>query len=319
MGLHQTGLTQINLTIDARERPSTPIKLSEITTENRSIAIDLDSMAFRSAIVVDNFLFVASPNRINQFDFSGKLLRTFDSKRVKYPTFKHDDTNNKLLLFDHPNEMSVWDLNGNLLINIVLPKDAEIFSNVVIGFEQNFVYILQYILEKEKVTCRISRLNIVNERLEKIMEHDFILGSFGILPNIPFSSVGGKSYVSIPNNTIYQIIGTQAIPVVKYDILNFKEAHGYHIMESRLFLGRYIFLEYGYAAIGNKRLFLYDTIEKRSWHTTYELEDDIFHTGTIKHFRITSNGYLIFIKEDGLPINTDERSNAVFFISKLKQ
>ena len=320
--LHQTGFSQINLTFDARA-PLTSMKLSEITEDGRYIAIGLDSIG--TPIATDGYFFIRSFSKqrsgVYQFDLSGKLIRTFTNDRSD---FRVDTQNNRLILISSGHDVSVWDLNGIFIKNISLPPRVTECSHYDIhSFGQNFIWIQQDIVEKDRITVRISRLNLGNERLETIMERNFTKELHVILPHFHFSSVGGRLYVSDPINTIYQINGTQIRSAVNYNILNYSEQFNnsgfpsYNVVFPRGFFGRYIYI--GYTNRGAMH-YLYDTIKKRSWNFS-ELTDDVFHTGGTKDFRITQNGYLIFEKKGAdIPKGVNaERGSTVFFITKLKQ
>ena len=319
---HQITLSQVNLNLDIDVRQLTPMKLSDISEESHYVAFKMDSIV--DFFAADNFLFVTTggffPTILHQYDLSGNIIRTIHNDK-KF-AFRVDSKNNRLI-HGYVDKLEFWNYNGAFLNDISLPEQTGSDSNSIIGIDQNNIWILYQNRQSEKVACRICRLNTENGRMETVLERDLPV------PNIPFhykvcySSFGGKSYISFPDNVIYEVDGKSVRPAVKYSIRNYRDELTHLLHDSR-FAGRYLVVKYG-STIAKYMIFWYDTKEKRTWQMKIDdwvggIEDDIFQTGTCDNYQIQGN-FLVFRKQSNdLPEEMNvEKDHTVIFITKLKQ
>jgi len=323
---HQIALCQVNLNIDIDARQLAPMKLSDISAESRFVALKMDSIR---CIVTDKYLFVAGGRLkgVNQFDMSGKLIKIINTDYERF-MFRCDSKNNRLIIL-YENEMAFWDFNGIFQKKVVLPPVQESsVSREIIGFDRNNIWISYQIWQRqnEKAVIRIYRMNIENERQERVLEREFPIPHLPFFYKVWYSSFGGKSYIGFHDHVIYEVDGKNVRPAVRCNIRNYRDELSNHFVPEVRFAGRYLTIKYG-ATMSNRMLFWYDTKEKRTWQMKINdwygrggIEDDIFHTGTCNNYWIDDD-YLVFRKNSNdLPNKMNiEKDHIVIFITKLKQ
>ena len=337
LSAHQICLSQINLTIDARQ--VTQFKLSEITEQSHYMTLKTDNNSpIFNTKVTDKFLFVQKnilemgafkgEFMLYQYDLSGKLIRTFGNDKSRFSAFMCDLDNNKLIMI-YNDSITVWDMNGRFLKTVRLPERSDDKAPIcqVFGFSQNNVWILQQTVQGSSLRCRISSINIENEQQTRtILERNFPhpnQGSYFIPYRAWYSSFGGKSYIGFHDNEIYEVNGLQTRSFIKYTIGNYRvDPLDYARLEKEI-IGRFFHMKYG--SFDNRKLFWYDIKDKRTWQVQENLskggiEDDVFRTGTCDNYLIYGD-YLTFIKKsDDLPKEMNiEKDHTVIFIIKLKQ
>jgi len=315
---HQS-VAQIELTINARQL--TPMKLSEISEQSHCVALNIDSVS--QVIATDRFLFASRGgnmrNHLFQFDFSGKLIRTFEAKSG-FSEFICD-IENKRIVIPYSREATVWDFNGSFLKKIQIPENSS-----VIGFAGNNIWMVQNMKESDdKIRCRIVCVNYENEHQEIILERIFPV--FTIMNAIIsykawFSSARGRLYTGFHENIFYEIDGKDVRPAFIYNIENYKEDYFDYAVHEKMVAGRFFTIKYG--SFADTKLFWYDTKEKKTWQMQMNygkggIVDDIYYTGNCDYYKINGN-YLIFRKnKENLPKGMKIDGGFVFFIIKLKQ
>ena len=296
----------------------------------------------QQVILVEDWLFVAEPGRVLQFDTSGHFIRQVGSQGHGPGEYQMvgsiaADSITHQLVVSASHYYLFYDFKGHFIRSVPYNGFSEYLS-----FKKGLLSAVRtYLAEPSDNGTYITtsslykysdQYNVTDSIVIKKIVMEQVIASIGGHPNyISDLKTGLYLYYpvllpeSILRDTLYEITGNKISPSLKFDFSDLLVLHDNHknILITNIFrTNRYIFAEYNNT--GNPYLYCYDFKEKTGYHLEKGFNDNFYGTGIAELRPLNLNNNKFYFIKNGYEIEdltggVNENSNPLVFFVRTKE